>query len=208
MSIRVERSEVHPSGPARAGTPAAWHVRLAGLFLIGGPLVWASSFITAPELEDGGIYDYDMITSVFYLAGLFGLASVVLAARATGDRKGRAFPLIPMALFPIAAASSLGSIPYDNYDDVPAWVNITDPAWPLSQVAMLASAIAIIKVGRWRGPLRWLPLAGALWLAVAMAFKLTLGDTAMAYGFTGWMLVTYTALGGLFLLRPGAVRAS
>ncbi len=209
MSIRVERSEVHPSGPVPGRGPAAWHVRLAGLLLVAGPLVWASSFIAKPaDLGEDEIYDFDMITSVFFLIALFGLASVVLASRATGDGKGRAFPIVPMVLFPFGVATSLGSVPYDTYDQTPLWVNATDPAWPLSQIAMLASAIAIIKVGRWQGALRWLPLAGALWLVVGMASQIALGEEAMAYVFTGWMIVTYAALGVLFLLRPQAVRTA
>ncbi|MEO3784211.1 hypothetical protein ABGB12_12830 [Actinocorallia sp. B10E7] len=208
MSIRVERSEVHPSKTMPGRGPAAWHTRLAGLALVVGPLVWASSFITKPEgMKDDEVYAYDMITSVFYLLGLFGLASVVLAARATGDRKGKAFPIIPMVLFPVAMASSLGTAPYETYKEVPAWATITDPAWPLSQIAMFASAVAVIKVGRWRGPARWLPLAGSLWLVVAMVAKIAFGDKVMAYAFTGWMLVTYTALGVVFLLRPEAARS-
>ncbi|WP_106401762.1 hypothetical protein [Actinocorallia populi] len=208
MSIRVERSEVHPSGPVPGRGPAAWHVRLAGLLLVAGPLVWAASFLKKPAMEENEVYDFDMITSVFFLLALFGLASVVLAARATGDRKGRAFPIVPMVLFPFGAASSLGTIPYDTYEEAPAWVLATDPAWPLSQIAMLAAAVAVIRVGRWRGPARWLPLAGALWLVVGMASQIAFGEKVMAYVFTAWMLATYVALGVLFLLRPQAARPS
>lgn len=208
MSIRVERSEVHPSGPVPGRGPAAWHVRLAGLLLVAGPLVWASSFLTKPEMPEEEVYRFDMATSVFFLIALFALASVVLAARATGDRKGRAFPIVPMVFFPIGIASSLGNLPYETYDQAPAWVSITDPAWPLSQLAMIASAVAIIRVGRWRGAARWLPLAGSLWLVVGMVAQAALGEKGMAYVFTAWMLATYVALGVLFLLRPQAARAS
>ncbi|GAA2734784.1 hypothetical protein [Actinocorallia aurantiaca] len=207
MSIRVERSEVHPSGSTPGNGPADWHVRLAGFALVVGPLLWASSFIKKPQIPDNEVYDYDMITSVFYLLALFALASVVLASRATGDRKGRAFPITPMVLFPFAMASSLGTIPYRTYEETPLWVTVTDPAWPLSQIAMVASAIAVIKVGRWQGPARWLPLAGALWLLVTMVAQIAFDDRVMAYVFTGWMLVTYVALGVVFLLRPGSVRS-
>lgn len=207
MSIRVERSEVRPSGNVPGRGPADWHVRLAGFALIVGPLLWASSFLAKPEMQDNEVYDYDMITSVFYLLALFALASVVLASRATGDRKGRTFPIVPMVLFPFAMAGSLGSVPYRTYEEAPTWVAVIDPAWPLSQIAMLASAIAVIKVGRWQGPARWLPLAGALWLLVTMVAQIAFDEKVMAYVFTGWMLVTYVALGVVFLLRPGSARS-
>lgn len=208
MSIRVERSEVHPSVPAAGGGPSRLHAVAAGVLLVGGPLVWASSFLAKPDhLGDDEVYAYDMATSVFFLLALAALASVARSARATGTGKGRWLPVVPMVLAPLGIASSLGNIPYETYDAAPTWVAVTDPAWPLTQLAMLVCAVAIARVGRWRGALRWLPLAGALWLPVVGAAQAALGDDGMAVVFTIWMAGTYCAIGALLCARPDAARA-
>lgn len=207
MSIRVERSEVHPSVPAAGGGgPSTGHAVAAGVLLVAGPLVWASSFLTMPDLGDDEVYAYDMATSVFFLLALAALASVMRAARATGTGKGRWLPLVPMVLAPFGIASSLGTLPYETYDAAPTWVAVTDPAWPLTQLAMLVCAVAVARVGRWHGPLRWLPLAGALWLPVVGAAQAALGEDGMAVVFTVWMAGTYAAAGALLCVRPGAAR--
>lgn len=114
---------------------------------------------------------------------------------------------MPIALAPFGIASSLGTLPYETYDAAPTWVAVTDPAWPLTQLAMLVCAVAIVRVGRWRGPLRWLPLAGALWLPVVGAAQAALGEDGMAVVFTIWMAGTYAAIGALLCVRPDAARA-
>lgn len=207
MSIRVERSEVHPSGAAAGGGPAVWHVRLAGLALIAGPLLWGATFFTKPEgMKENEIYALDMIMSVFYLAALFALSTVVLAARASGDRAGRAFPIAAMVLFPFGMATSLGSVPHATYEDTPLWVNVTDPAWPLTQVALFCASVAIIRARRWQGAARWLPLAGSLWLVPCMIAQMFLSEKGLGVVYNGWMLGTYVALGALFLARPETAR--
>lgn len=205
MSIRVERSEVYPSGRPGGG-PGAGVTRLAGAVLATGPLIWAIGLISVGEIPEETIDPTDMITGVFFLAGLIALAWVTLASRATGDRKGRAFPIIPILMAPFGMIVNLASLPHETFDDLPLWVNILDPFWPLTQIAMLASAIAIARMGRWRGALRWLPLAGALWLPVALIGEAALGDPGSVWVFGGWMAITYGALGALLVARPDAVR--
>ncbi|GAA3235750.1 hypothetical protein [Actinocorallia longicatena] len=206
MSIRVERSEVGPGVPGANGGPSAAFVRAVGALLVIGPISWGVGVaVDLDGYDDEKIYVADMISGVPYLLGLGALCALVLACRATGDRKGRAFPIIPMALFPLAMAVNLGSIPYETYEDLPTWVNVLDPAWPLSQIGMLASAIAIIRVGRWQGAVRWLPLAGSLWLVAGMVGKIALEGAAGTLVFVLWLIATYSTLGVLLLVRPGAV---
>ncbi|WP_460370198.1 hypothetical protein, partial [Actinocorallia lasiicapitis] len=189
-----------------ARTVAPGLVRLAGVVLAAGPVVWGAGIeVDLDGYVEERVYDADMITSCFYLLGLGALCVVVLASRATGDRKGRLFPAIPLALFPFAILTSLGSVGHATYDDVPTWAAVLDPAWPLSQIGMLASAIAIIRVGRWQGALRWLPLAGALWLVGGMAGKILVEGSAGTLVGLFWMIGTYSVLGVLLLVRPGAV---
>jgi len=134
------------------------------------------------------------------------LSTVVLAARASGDRVGRAFPVVAMVLFPFGVATSLGSVPYATYEDTPLWVNATDPAWPLTQVALFCASVAVIRARRWQGAARWLPLAGSLWLVPCMIAQMFLSEKGLGVVYNGWMLGTYVALGALFLARPETAR--
>jgi hypothetical protein len=207
MPIRVERSEIHPSAPSPRSGPGDRQIRIAGGLLFAGPVIWAAALLSIGETSNERLHDSDTIASIFFLVGLFAYSWVVLATRATGDRKGRAFPIVPMALFPFGVLTNLGSLGHTTYEDLPTWVMVTDPAWPLSQLGMLASAIAIIRVGRWQGALRWLPLGGALWLFVALAGQAALSGIGPALIFSGWMLATYCVLGILLMVRPGDARA-
>ncbi|WP_460308462.1 hypothetical protein [Actinocorallia aurea] len=183
-------------------------MRLTGLALAAGPLVWAAGqFAGEPLVRDSDeVPPVELAASCAFLVALAALAGLMLAARATGDRKGKALPIVVLALVPIAIATSLGTLPYETYSETPLWVKATDPSWPLTQVMMLACAIAVIRVGRWKGPLRFLPLAGSLWLLVTgLGEGLTNPETG-TYIFTAWMVVTYVAAGILLLARPSAAR--
>ncbi|MCD0448908.1 hypothetical protein LO762_06850 [Actinocorallia sp. API 0066] len=199
---------INGAGTARATAtgPSDEHARLAGLLLAGGCLIWAVSQIANFEREEDVVYASELIGGCFFMLGLFVFASLILSSHAAGDRKGKALPIVVMALAPIAIASSLGQAPHDSYADAPSWVVATDPSWPLSQLFMIISAIAIIRVGKWRGPLRFLPLGGSLWVIVTgVGEGVTDGQTG-TFIFTAWMLATYVTAGVLLLVRPGAAR--
>lgn len=207
MSIRVERSEVLPSGPPPAGGPGDGAVRLTGLLLLAGALSWGIALLSVGGGQETAIHASDMLTSTVYLAGLFALCGVVAASGASGQAKGRWFAWVPMALLPIAAVTNFGMLPHPTYEAVPMWVKIIDPSWPLSQAAMIVLSVAVIRVGRWQGALRWLPLGGALWLVVTLVAQMLTPPMVAAWVFLAWMAGTYAALGGLLVARPGAVRA-
>ncbi|MDX6739157.1 hypothetical protein [Actinocorallia sp. A-T 12471] len=210
--MSVEREARHqvqgaPGQPGATG-PGDGVIRLAGLALVAGPLIWAAGQFAGgvPESDDAVPPPVEMITGCAFLVGLAALAAVMLASRATGDRKGKALPIIALVLFPIAIICNLGSIPYDTYEEMPLWVAVTDPAWPLSQLMMIVSAVAVIRVARWKGPLRFLPLAGALWVIFTAVGEGFTGPEFGPYIFTAWMVCTYVAAGALIVAKPAAVR--
>ncbi|MCD0449719.1 hypothetical protein LO762_11035 [Actinocorallia sp. API 0066] len=206
MSIRVERSEVHPSGPPPPGRPGASVVRLVGVVLAGGAVGWGVALLSVGGGQDLTIHAVDMLTSSVYLVGLVGLCVVVALAGAAGAGRGRWLAWAPMALLPFGVVTNTVALGYTSYADVPGWMKILDLSWPLSQLAVLVMAVAIARVGRWRGPLRWLPLGGALWLVSVMAVRSFAPPMAAAWFFLVWMTATYGALGALLAARPEAAR--
>ncbi|ROO88669.1 hypothetical protein EDD29_6343 [Actinocorallia herbida] len=209
--MSVERGtgqRIHPPTPGAAAGPGDGIVRLAGLALAAGPLIWAAGQFTsgAPDPTSDEVPPIELAAGCAFIVGLAALAGLMLATRATGDRKGKALPIIALVLFPFAIATSLGSLPYETYSETPLWVQATDPAWPLSQITMLACAIAVIRVARWKGPLRFLPLAGSLWLLVSGVGEAVTSVQTGTYIFTAWMAFTYVAAGLLLLTKPGAAR--
>ncbi|WP_131732801.1 hypothetical protein [Actinomadura formosensis] len=222
--VRVERSRLVNMGQAadagRAGAAAASGgpglpaprtaaaVRLAGVMLAAGAAVWAVGIVVVGEEVKKGITLVDCVTGLGYVAGLFCLALVVLYTGGTGARKGRAFPIAVLALLPGAFLFNLLSLSYvgHTYEDLPPWLAIIDACWPLSNLGMLVLGIAVLKVGRYRGPLRWyLPLCG-LWLPVSMAGQAAGGGAATLVS-AAWLLGTYTVVGVWLALRPADVLA-
>ncbi|MFI0354975.1 hypothetical protein [Actinomadura sp. 9N407] len=211
MSIRVERSHVHPPGDgqggAAGGQPVA--VRLAGLVLAAGAAAWAVGTVIVGDKVSEGIVLTDTVTGMGYVAGLFCLVLVVLSTRATGPRKGRAIPIALLVMLPGAFLFNLISLGHQGktYEELPPWLMAVDACWPLANLTMLVLGVAVAKVGVYRGFLRWQFLFCGLWLPVSMAGQ-AIGGSASAYVSAVWLLATYTILGLRLALRPADVRPS
>ncbi|ROO86496.1 hypothetical protein EDD29_4068 [Actinocorallia herbida] len=204
MPIWVERSEVYPlpEPPDRGAVVAA---PVTGLLLAAGPLM--ATVGRTHEPEGGGVTYVEYLTRLPYLAAL--LALCVLAARsgAAGPRLGRRIAWA--ALGPLVGALGatfaimLVGLAMDT-EDRPEWLAGTRPVWLAAQAGVLAVGLAIARTGRWHGPARWLPLAGALSLPVEPIGRVLALEDAAAWLLAAWAGATYTVLGVILLIRPPA----
>ncbi|MBW8482738.1 hypothetical protein [Actinomadura parmotrematis] len=187
---------------ATAGPPAA-AVRAAGALLAAGSLAWGTAAAVYGTDTDEVVVPQE-VTGIAYVIGLFALSWTLLATRATGARKGRFLPLPELALMPLAAAFNVYAITsLETYDDkLPAWAAVLDASWPLSQLYLLVLGIAVAVAGRWRGLLRWHPLACALWFIATVAVQAAFGKDASAWTGAAWLLLVFTSLGLRLALRP------
>lgn len=178
-------------------------IRVAGAVLAAGAAAWAVGTAMGGENIGKEILFADTVTGLGYLAGLFSLALVLLSVRATGHRKGRALPIAQFVLLPLAFAFNLVSFGYlgQTYEDLPVWSRPFDLGWPLANLLMIFTGIAVVRVGRLRRSLAWHLLLCGLWFPVAMVGQ-GLGGAAAAYVSVVWLLITYTAVGVRLLLRP------
>ncbi|MQY08964.1 hypothetical protein [Actinomadura macrotermitis] len=197
-----------PHGPATAEArpaPAAstLKIRVAGIVLALGASAWGTGVIIAGD-QGKKLSKLEEVTGIGYLAGLLALAWVLRHTRATGDRKGRFAPFVLMALLPLAAAFNVYSlVALKSFDDpTPAWFPVLDASWPLSQLVLLILGIMTAVVGRFRGALRWHPLACGLWLIVAMGAQASVGMDASARIGGGWLILVTGGLGLHLALRP------
>lgn len=206
MSVHAGPSDIHPEhrggGLAVSGRKPLTLIRITGLLAAVGPTIWAlTQFVAGERVLDKQLLTYEVAGFLSYQVGVIPLVVTVLAVGATGSGKGRAFPLVELGVLALALVWTLGSFHYTNHDVGPLWMKVTDLCWPLSQVGLLVNAVAIAKVGRWRGSLRWHLLPCSLWQLVANLATPLPGSWGV-YVSAIWLIATFGTLGARLALRP------
>lgn len=77
--------------------------------------------------------------------------------------------------------------------------NLTDAAWPLSMLWMVAVGITAIKAKRFPGWQRFVPLLCPVWLMITIVASIAFGDTAggiLGFGYAAvlWILLGYVVV--------------
>ncbi|WP_030168671.1 hypothetical protein [Spirillospora albida] len=188
--------------PAAARTVPAARTRITGAALAVGTSAWIAGLTTAgKDFEDGKVVPLEIWAGMVFLFGLFPFVALLRATGAAGPRKGRVLCAVEMALLvpamvwcPLAVAAGDG--------EEPAWMIPFDLCWPLSMALMLAVGICVAVTGRFRGPLRWLPLLCGLWLPVAGAGQGMLEGAAGTVPGAAWLGLTYGLTGLLLAAAP------
>ncbi|BCJ63582.1 hypothetical protein [Polymorphospora rubra] len=204
MSVHIERARVEPGAPRPATDRHRMvpRIRAAGIVLTAGAVAWAIGTLVAGDQMDQDVQPLENATSMVFLCGVAALTLVVLATRATGPRKGRAFPIVELALLAPAMLWSVFAFVYPEQGVEPGWMLALDMCWPLSQLCTIVLGAAVARVGNWTGFLRWHLLLAALWLPVMIPFKNLAGTVAFTYASAIWLVATYGTLGLRLALRP------
>ncbi|GAA3445156.1 hypothetical protein [Planomonospora venezuelensis] len=176
-------------------------IRLAGAALAAGAAAWAAGTIIAGEAVQTRIVHAGTVAGILYLLGVAALAWTVMA---TGALRSRVIPIVQLVLLAGALVYSFASFGYRFHDDMTGWLVVTDVCWPLANLCTLVMGAAVAGAGRWRGALRWYPLASGCWLVVMIPVKNLLGMGIGVYVSAAWMLGTYAVLGLLLAVRPAA----
>ncbi|TYB45511.1 hypothetical protein [Actinomadura chibensis] len=177
--------------------------RLTGLAVAAGTTAWITGLLIAGNRVQDEVVAVEIWGSMAFMLGVMSLAMLVLSTNATGRRKGRYIPIVEMALNAFAVIWCPLAIAYP--DDTPGWVTPFDMCWPLSMLGMLVIGIAVAKVGRYRGVLRWQFLLCGLWLLVAGVGQGVLGDDGGTYPGTIWLALSYGVLGLRLAVTPRVV---
>jgi hypothetical protein len=69
-------------------------------------------------------------------------------------------------------------------------------------LGLIAVGIAVVRARRWRGLLRWLPLASSLLIPVDLVAMALLGPWPEIVVRASYMALSYAALGLVLALRP------
>ncbi|WP_207935875.1 hypothetical protein [Actinomadura sp. KC216] len=204
MTMHVRPSSVYADGPPDPGPGGLLlRTRIAGAALVAGTTAWIAGLL------EGGIRIRDEVVAVeiwgsmAFLVGVMSLVVLALSTNATGARKGRYIAIVEMVLLVPAMVWCPLVIAYP--EDTPAWVIPFDMCWPLSMLGMLVIGIAVVRVGRFRGLLRWQFLFCGLWLVVAGVGEAALSDEAGTYPGMVWLGVSYGILGLRLAVTPRIV---
>jgi|SRR5437868_10313250 len=200
MSLHTHPSKVHPDGPPAPTGDRLLRTRLTGAALATGTAAWVTGLVVAGDRIKDEIVPVEIVGSLLFLLGVFPLVALVLATRGTGERKGRAIPVVEMALLVPAMAWCPIALIYQ--DDAPAWTIPLDLCWPLSMLGMLVLGIAVATTGRYRGFLRWQFLLCGLWLVATLPAQALLGDTGGTITGALWLALTYGVLGVRLAVSP------
>ncbi|WP_067472211.1 hypothetical protein [Actinomadura hibisca] len=184
-----------------AGRSLLRRARLSGAALTAGALTWVATMPAAESQDE--MSRIEVAGGLAFQFGLLPVIALVLAARATGARKGRAFPVVEMALLVPAMLWSALAVVFG--EDQPGWMVVLDVCWPLSMVFLLVLGIAVAVTGRFTGLLRWQFLLAGLWFFFGMGGQIVGGDTGAMLAGGAWLVVAYAGLGLRLAITPSIV---
>lgn len=204
MTVHIRPSSVYPDEPAGSEPGGLLlRTRLTGAAVAAGATAWIIGLMIAGNEVRDKIVPVEIWGSMAFLFGAWSLVSLVLSTNATGAGKGRYIAIVEMVLFGPALIWCPLAVAYDG--DTPGWVIPFDMCWPLSMLGMLVIGIAVAKVGRYRGLLRWQLLLCGLWLPVAGVGQAVIGDDGGTIPGTVWLGITYGVLGLRLAFTPRIV---
>lgn len=204
MTMHIRPSSVYahePSDPGPGGLLI--RARVTGAALAAGATAWIAGLLEGGARIRDEVVPVEIWGSLAFLVGVMALVVLVLSTNATGQGKGRYIAIVEMVLLVPAMVWCPLVVAYP--DDTPAWVIPFDICWPLSMLGMLVLGIAVVRVGRFRGLLRWQVLLCGLWLVVAGVGEAALGDDSGLYPGLVWLGVSYGLLGLRLAVTPRIV---
>ncbi|GAA1778438.1 hypothetical protein [Actinomadura chokoriensis] len=204
MTVHVRPSSVYPDEPSGSAPGGLLlRTRLTGAAAVAGTAAWITGLLIAGNEVQDEIVPVEIWGSMAFLLGVLCLVALVLSTNATGGGKGRSIAIVEMVLFGPALVWCPLAVAYDG--DTPGWVIPFDMCWPLSMLGMLVLGIAVARVGRYRGLLRWQFLLCGLWLPVAGIGQAVIGDDGGTLPGTAWLGLSYGVLGLRLALTPRIV---
>jgi hypothetical protein len=178
----------------RGRTALAARQRLGIVTMLTSPGLWASQLLYGPVA--GPEHPAAHLLPLCFLVGWACAAIGLRRDRATGrgHAGGRLFAL-QLLLLGLAMLQQVQDLRLAVGERSGAFYGLTDAAWPLSMLLMLAVGAAVARAREWVGWRRWVPLACGLGLPVAAVAGALLGRPAMTALFGPWTLLAWLALG-------------
>ncbi|TMQ97404.1 hypothetical protein ETD83_20290 [Actinomadura soli] len=204
MTVHIRPSSVYSNDPSDPGPGGLLiRTRIAGAALAAGTTAWIAGLLDSGNRVQDEVVPAEIWGSLAFLVGVMSLVVLALSTNATGHRKGRYIAIVEIVLLVPAMVWCPLIVAYP--EDTPGWVIPFDMCWPLSMLGMLVMGIAVVKVGRYRGLLRWQFLLCGLWLVVAGVGQAALGDEGGTYPGTVWLGLSYGILGLRLAVTPRIV---
>ena len=172
------------------------NTRTLGLLgILGSPFL-------AIQLNMFGIFENSQLTSIgglfglIYMTGWFCSILGLYRLNAAGNRRGRTILIIQMVLLTIGNIWNIYSIIDPNCDTT--LFRILDMlGWPLDNIFMLATGIAVVSARRLDGWKRFVPLFVGLWFPVTLIFtRMLFGSSSTELFITSlYSVIAWSLLG-------------
>ena len=199
---RTDDTTSRTRGTARAARRTGW-------FVAGGAAIWAATMaLYSPQDTGTFAQTVNDVGALPFQASLFALVTLQLRTAATGTSKvARGMLRTEYGLLTLATLWTVlhGLFPAFRDD---AWLAVLDAFWPLSMLGMFIIGVKIAVAGRWRGAARIWPLVAESWAVVTVPTFAVLGSPVADRVGAAHLLVGYTVLGLILLLRPHLTRAA
>jgi hypothetical protein len=182
--------------------------RLAGFAMTTGALAWSVTTVLFPWHESSLNFRITDLTGLAFQLGVMAVLTVMMRTQAIGtSRRTRIGLRIEVVLLSLASTwSLLHAIVPGTVDSTP--LAALDVFWPLSMLGMFVIGIKLAATGRWRGALRWWPLAAETWAVVTVPTMGIFGQRAADWVGATHLLVGYCVLGVLLARRPELTEAA
>jgi hypothetical protein len=146
--------------------------------MIGAPGLWLeSSFYDQVHHQNtsiGGLFD--LLYMAGWLCSIYGLIQLKAAGR---KMVARWILYIQAAFLLVANVWNIWEIIEPN--STHPLFRLLDMFWPISNVWMLVTGIAVLTAGKLTGFHRYTPLIAGLWIVVTFAAFTLMGDSAVAF---------------------------
>lgn len=197
----------HEARLDRAAAVDLRSVRRRGALLAGGAATWALATFTVGSMPETSLgWAVQDLGGLVFQVGVWALLGVQAATLATGTgRFARRMIPVERVVLAVAMVWSLlhGAVP--AWRDAP-WLAVLDVFWPLSMLGMFVIGVKVAVAGRWRGAARGWPLLAESWAVVTVPTFVVAGEALGNVVGGVHLLLGYTGLGLLLVLRPELVR--
>ena len=171
---------------------------LGTIGMVGAPFLGIDFYLNGGGFG-GEAYEHTSQTGLFcliYMSAWMCSIWAFIRTNAAGTGKGRYVLLVQLIFLAIANASNVYEIISPETASGSFLYNAMDIFWPISNLFMMATGIAILNEGKLEFPKSWSPLFAGLWIPFSIAMYFVVGDkvhpiVAGLYSAIAWALMGY-----------------
>jgi hypothetical protein len=158
--------------------------------MLSSPFLWIETYLYRQAMHDTSLTG---VSDLIYMIGWSCSIIALMKLGAAGEnRRGKTILVIQLTLLSIANIWNIWVI-IDPLNQTTLFI-ILDKFWPISNLFMLVTGIAVVVAKKLDGFSRFVPLTVGLWLPISAASSMILSETQLfyfmnSYSFAGFFLL-------------------